>query len=724
MANENTKEQIALQQQLKALLEENAKLIAQIESGAISGRTKIERVLREQKAKVRQLGDEMGAGGPELLKQNKELKGQIESISKAQEKATKTNKRASGSVMGLMKEFGPAGLGAALVGTTAAITGMTKGLDMAGKSFTLLGQPILQARSAITKDLGAVLDEQGNYAQNLAGRTAKAQIEFMNEMAKTPKGLATTEPVMRAFSQDLGQAQKQLADRTAQLRQAFQTEMGALNKSLDSSEAVSQIIALQEALGATPEELSAASAQAQITGNTIEGQLGLAALAADKFSKRYGVDFKQVSKATNTLRKDFAMFGTFSEEQLAKVAASAVKLGVSLQGIKKMEIHDSFDTAAEKAAMLGQSFGLNIDAFDLFMEEDPTERLRMIQEAASQAGLDIANMSRVEMKHLADLTGMGVEDTMKALSDSGQNLRSQLGVAEEGKVAAEDRMAQNARMIEVQDNLATTIDGLKEQIAVFGGDSMETMLKAQRDLLLMQGDTQQRLGESQLSAVQTLATASGELITSNQAVRESMENSNRLVEVFINKGTGVGQQAITATGDVLDKTMSRVETRQPLDAKFAKSVFTGEEQKKLGMSVAKMFNSVGNAVIEGVTKAVKTIKPSPETIGLEQEKVTQKVEGVFQSVGKVAVAGVNKTIEAVSPATATVPITAGAGGRLEAGAPSINAPVPIALTVNLVADNNTLATAVSAGTPAGESATIGQRTNQARQVGDKLGVSA
>jgi len=82
MANENTKEQIALQQQLKALLEENAKLIAQIESGAISGRTKIERVLREQKAKVRQLGDEMGAGGPELLKQNKELKGQIESISK------------------------------------------------------------------------------------------------------------------------------------------------------------------------------------------------------------------------------------------------------------------------------------------------------------------------------------------------------------------------------------------------------------------------------------------------------------------------------------------------------------------------------------------------------------------------------------------------------------------------------------------------------------------
>ena len=49
MANENTKEQIALQQQLKALLEENAKLIAQIESGAISGRTKIERVLREQK---------------------------------------------------------------------------------------------------------------------------------------------------------------------------------------------------------------------------------------------------------------------------------------------------------------------------------------------------------------------------------------------------------------------------------------------------------------------------------------------------------------------------------------------------------------------------------------------------------------------------------------------------------------------------------------------------
>ena len=43
-------------------------------------------------------------------------------------------------------------------------------------------------------------------------------------------------------------------------------------------------------------------------------------------AKAYDVNQKQVAKATMTMRKDFANFGTFSTSEIAKVAAEAQKL--------------------------------------------------------------------------------------------------------------------------------------------------------------------------------------------------------------------------------------------------------------------------------------------------------------------------------------------------------------------------------------------------------------
>ena len=159
----------------------------------------------------------------------------------------------------------------------------------------------------------------------------------------------------------------------------------------------------------------------------MESQLAVAVKAGQKFAKSSGVDFKIIAKSQNELRKNTKSFATFSEEQLARVAVASAKTGVSLatMGGGLVDSFDDFDSAAEKAAMLGQAFGIDIDTMDMFSAE-PAERLQMIQEAASRAGVDIANMGRRELKYLSELTGMGVEDTMKALGQGGLEVAAEV----------------------------------------------------------------------------------------------------------------------------------------------------------------------------------------------------------------------------------------------------------------------------------------------------------
>ena len=153
---------------------------------------------------------------------------------------------------------------------------------------------------------------------------------------------------------------------------------------------------------------------------------------------------------------------------------------------------DDFEKAAESAAMRGQSFGLNFDAFDLFMEEDPSERLRMIQEAASQAGLDIANMSRVEMNYLADLTGMGVEDTMKALSEGGLELQSQLGEAPDVAKTAQE---QTAQLIKAQGDIQGAINKFSSDLKPFI-DSAATVAKNIAETTIFKAGGPKKIGDA------------------------------------------------------------------------------------------------------------------------------------------------------------------------------------------------------------------------------------
>ncbi len=408
------------------------------------------------------------------------------------------------TVLGLTKDFpgmGNAALGAAIAAVTG-FKGLNKAVTVSGKIVDEAALPFMKIDADIRGAFGrltTIADETSENAgkpiKTMAGEFAEAEKRLLDMVRSSARGLNAQGTNMEFFSANSEEATKQVREGLSELREAFKENIFVINQELKEAATGKQLILLRNMLGATQEDMGTLGSRAQIMGSTVAAQAGAAKMAAEEMAEAFGMTGdgagKIISKTMNVLRNDFRNFGTFSESQLAKVSAQALKLGISLEGIKKLNMFDDFDKAAESAAMLGQSFGLNIDAFDLFMEEDPTERLRMIQEAASQAGLDIANMSRVEMNYLADLTGMGVEDTMKALSDSGLELQSQLGeVPDVAETAAE----QTAKLIDAQSQIAGLLTkyGADLKPAI---DSSNDLVKNQVEAFKYQGRSFREYGE-------------------------------------------------------------------------------------------------------------------------------------------------------------------------------------------------------------------------------------
>jgi hypothetical protein len=427
-----------------------------------------------------------------IIEKDKELNKSYKKLNHALREANAQVELFDGTVMGSLaklNKFGDAVTGAALV-AVAGFKGVNLAISAVGAGYDNFTKPIREATAGITTEFGAATDASGNFVDSFSGRLAAAEVGAMDLIAASARGQLATDARFRQFSSNFEQSQKQIRDGQAELRKSFQNELFAIQTGVEDVNRSVNLMTFQKILGATGEQMGDLAGRALIMGTSIEAQSAVATRAAQKLGKAFGVEAKVVARTANELRSDFRGFGTFTEDQLAKVAAQTRKLGLSLEGIKKLNMFDDFDKAAESAAMLGQSFGLNIDAFDLFMEEDPTERLRMIQEAASQAGLDIANMSRVEMNYLSDLTGMGVEDTMKALSDAGMDMQSQLGDVPD---VAQTAQEQTKQLIEAQAKIGEIIEGSADQIAKFP-DSAADIARNLRDVAFFQEGGPSRLG--------------------------------------------------------------------------------------------------------------------------------------------------------------------------------------------------------------------------------------
>jgi hypothetical protein len=432
-----TPEEIAAKE---AMAKANERLAASLREVNAAYTTKnIDNVKKSQQEYAASVAAAQKASG----KQNVETKEQIEVFKRSQRQLDVIN-----SAMKIGKKstdlFGDASARLAKtllqMGASAAPLAIALGRGGLSGAFDELGKPLRDIEIAAVRTFGALDTESAKLFVE-----GQKRLRIMIDDQAT--GQMAVDSRLKTLALDPVKAQKQIVDEQQKLQTQVGQNLDRFKGEITDPEVILNLRGLREALGLTADESAVFANRAAAFGTSIQGQFVVAASAAQKFAKSSGVDFKIIAKGQNDLRKNTRAFATFSEEQLARVAAASAKTGVALatMGGGLVDSFDDFDSAAEKAAMLGQSFGISIDAFELFATEDPTERLQMIQEAASRAGVDIANMGRRELNYLSELTGMGVEDTMKALGQGGLEVAAEVaGIDKAGDLQAQLVAAQQA----------------------------------------------------------------------------------------------------------------------------------------------------------------------------------------------------------------------------------------------------------------------------------------
>jgi len=212
----------------------------------------------------------------------------------------------------------------------------------------------------------------------------------------------------------------------------------------------------------------------------------------DIVSTEFGVNRKRLSANFFQLRKDITQFGHLSDIELKRTAASAMQLGVEMKDVAAVfSKFNTFEDAANSAALLQQTFGMNIDALQLIRAEDPMEIVEMFRQSMLMTGRSFDDLNRHEKSLMASHTGMSAEAlkqvmNYKTLGKSYEDIKKIMNdqKPEERQIRAMKDMASS--MAEVQkimnkkDFFTAFLDGFSKSI-MYGttfGDAMAKVNKA------------------------------------------------------------------------------------------------------------------------------------------------------------------------------------------------------------------------------------------------------
>jgi hypothetical protein len=170
-------------------------------------------------------------------------------------------------------------------------------------------------------------------------------------------------------------------------------------------------------LGMTAEDVAYTAQEAVKSGVGINKILLDTQISLKNVAKSSGVNAKMISKNFNVLRKDIINFGHMSTEQLQETSAALVKMGLSAQDAASMFGKlDTFESSAQMAAMLSQSFGMNLDALKLIKAENPEEIFEDLRNSMMATGRSFNELNRHEKSLMAATTGLSGA-SLKALMD-------------------------------------------------------------------------------------------------------------------------------------------------------------------------------------------------------------------------------------------------------------------------------------------------------------------
>lgn len=164
------------------------------------------------------------------------------------------------------------------------------------------------------------------------------------------------------------------------------------------------------AFGFTSEDIHYMALDASISLDHVNTRMAKLGVTLSNVSTEYGVDRKRLSKNFMILRKDIIQFGHLSDEEIAKTTARLTQMRVKLEDAAAVfKKFSTFEDAANSVAILSQTFGMNLDAFDMIQAKNPEEIIGMFRNSMLETGRSFQDLNRFEKDLMAQHTGMTAE---------------------------------------------------------------------------------------------------------------------------------------------------------------------------------------------------------------------------------------------------------------------------------------------------------------------------
>lgn len=266
----------------------------------------------------------------------------------------------------------------------------------------------------------------------------------------------------------------------------------ALGKNRDTR---ANFVMLAKSLNLTANDVENLGIVARSTGQGII-TLGIDIFnSIDRSAKKFGLDGKTISNTVFNLRGDFIEFGHMTTEAIADTVAELTQMGVQAEDIVAVfKKFDTFESAAQSAAMLSQTFGMNVDALRLIQAESPTEIFNELTTAMYNTGRSFADLNRHERALMAQHTGLSGKtlEMVMNYTEAGYSYEEAMKKAEEQdpvnkQTAALDKMTAAItklnKVLSFKSPFAAFADGLKKTLLQNTGlrESMEALNKSYQD---------------------------------------------------------------------------------------------------------------------------------------------------------------------------------------------------------------------------------------------------
>jgi len=213
------------------------------------------------------------------------------------------------------------------------------------------------------------------------------------------------------------------------------------------------ILAFQKGLGASDEQMKAIGDRAITMGKPMSRVFLDMTKQTLALGKAFDIDQKLIGKDMAKAMQNVKHFGALAVKEIAQASVYSRKLGVELDKITgTLDAFETFDSAAENAAKLSQSFGVSIDAFKMMEAQNPAEQLDMLRKSFKDAGIDSSKFTRQQAKLLATSSGLDEATVRQAFSTKNYGV-SLDDVKKKSESAEKKTMTQQEAMSKLADSI-------------------------------------------------------------------------------------------------------------------------------------------------------------------------------------------------------------------------------------------------------------------------------